>query len=168
MRLLLLSFFSLFAGIYATPVALFSTQSAQINMTLALSITTSAGNNNQAESVIDMEKHTVRFSMKIKDFKFDNYFVESAFEDSYMEASKYPEANFQGKLKTPINLKIKTLQKIEVAGDLTMHGIKKTKSMVAHVTVVSPTQIKVTSDFVIKASEPVSYTHLTLPTNREV
>lgn len=135
------------------PNNIYSTNIAQIDMVLALSIATSAGNNKQATSAIDTEKHTVRFSMKIRDFKFDNYFVENAFEESYLEAAKYPEAVFQGKLKTPINLKAKTAQKIEVVGDLMMHGIKKSKTITATVTVVSASQIKVSSDFVVKASD---------------
>ncbi|TAE08133.1 MAG: YceI family protein [Bacteroidetes bacterium] len=133
--------------------AIFSTQSGQIKMTLALSIATSTGSNKQATSSIDTETHTVRFSMKIRDFAFDNYLVENAFEESYLEAGTYPEANFQGKLKTPISLKTKTPQKIEVVGDMTLHGVKKTKSFTANVTVISATQIKVTSDFMVKASD---------------
>ncbi len=132
---------------------IYSTSSAQVSMTLALSITTSAGSNKQAESSIDMDKQMVKFSLKIRDFKFDNSFVENAFEESYMEAGSYPEAVFQGKLKNPINLKSKSAQKIDIVGDLMMHGVKKTKTITAHITVISATQIKVVSDFVVKASD---------------
>lgn len=134
-------------------LALYSTQEGQIKMTLALSIVTSTGKNLQAKSTIDTQTNAVRFSMQIKDFKFDNSFVENAFEDSYLEAAKYPEAVFEGKLKKAIDWNKKTVQEVEIAGNLTLHGNKKPKTITAKVMVVSASQVKVTSNFLVKASE---------------
>ena len=143
-----------YTGMATRPkAAVFSTSTAHIKMTLALAVATSVGNNKQTNSTVDTDAQTVKFSMKIREFAFDNSLIENAFEESYMEAGKYPDATFSGKLKTSISLKSKTPQKVEVAGDLTLHGIKKPKTFTATVTMVSPTQMKVTSDFTIKASE---------------
>lgn len=133
--------------------ALYSTNQGQIKMTLALSVTTSTGSNQQAKSTIDTETNSVRFSMKIREFSFDNYFVENAFEENYLEAGTYPEATFEGKFKTAIDWKTKTAQKIDVTGNMTLHGVKKQKTFVAHVTVISATEVKVVSDFVVRAAD---------------
>lgn len=133
--------------------ATYSTNQGQIKMTLALAITTSTGNNQQAKSTINTETNKVSFSIKIRDFSFDNYFVESAFKDSYLEASTYPEATFEGKFKTSIDWNNKNTQKVTVEGNMLLHGVKKPKTFTAQVTVISATQVKVTSDFNIKASD---------------
>ncbi len=131
----------------------YSTTQGQIKMTLALAVTNSTGINKKAKSTLNVEANTVKFSMQIRDFGFDNYLVENAFEESYLEASKYPEASFEGKFKTAINWKIKTVQKIDVTGHLTLHGVKKARNFTANVSVLSATQVKVASDFVITAKD---------------
>ena len=156
MRVLFLGFFvslAFLCVVCINPTNIYSTNNAQIKMTLALSIATSTGSNDVAQSTVDLKNNTVSFSMKVRDFKFDNFIVENSFEESYLEAANYPQASFQGKLKTPINMNTKTVQKIDVSGDLMMHGVKKSRIISADITVLSNNEIKVASTFWVKASD---------------
>ena len=66
----------------------------------------------------------------------------------FFDVKKHPRAVYKGRLQSPVD-GVPT----QLVGELTLHGV------------TLPLTLKVHS---LKCIQPVSYTHLTLPTNREV
>ena len=137
----------------STNAKIYSTQTGQVKITLALAIMNAVGTNNQTISSVDANTKEVKLNMKIKDFKFTARMVDRAFKNDYMEVDQYPEASFVGKLKTAINFKSKTLQKIIAEGTLTMHGVSQPKNVTLSITPISNSELKMTTNITINASK---------------
>ena len=69
----------------------------------------------------------------IKAFKFKVPLMEEHFNENYIESSKFPKANFKGKVLNFDASKLSSTKTIfDLEGDLTIHGItKKVKSKIS-------------------------------------
>lgn len=83
--------------------------------------------NNQVASVIDTKNGSIAFNVIIKSFKFEKALMEEHFNENYIESSKFPKSTFVGKFSDFdfANFKVNGSYKVTVAGDLTIHGVKK-------------------------------------------
>jgi polyisoprenoid-binding protein YceI len=84
--------------------------------------------NNEAVSFLDAAKGEFRFQTLIKGFRFPKASMEQHFNSSsYMDSDQFPKSEFKGSIKNPtaVNFKKDGTYKVEVEGDLTMHGVTK-------------------------------------------
>ncbi len=140
----------------------YHTQKGEVDLHFDLMVGKMKANTNQASSSLDIKSEAVIFNMKVASFEFDNSIIEQQFKDVYMEADKYPQTSFVGKIKKGINFNSKSVQHVEVEGVLAMHGISKKRTISASITVLEGNRLHVKSEFTVLASEhdiniPVSF-----------
>ncbi len=110
--------------------------------------------NNKASIVYDPASGAIEIASVIKGFVFENAFMGEHFNETYMESTKFPKANFKGKLENPsaVNVTKAGTYKAKVVGELTMHGVTKPVSTDATF-VVGGGKIDTDAKFNIKASD---------------
>ncbi len=93
--------------------------------------------NQQVVSIFDLENRSIQFTMLIKSFEFEKKLMQEHFNENYMESDEYPKAIFSGNLTKFENLDLKKIgvYPVEVAGDLTIHGVTKKISVPGTITV---------------------------------
>jgi polyisoprenoid-binding protein YceI len=81
--------------------------------------------NNQMNAALDFSTGTISFRVLIKSFVFEKALMQEHFNENYMESDKYPTSLFSGKIKDfeKIDLTKNGVHKVEVSGDLTIHGV---------------------------------------------
>jgi len=89
--------------------------------------------NHQASSVFDIETGEIAVSAQMKGFEFEKALMQEHFNENYVESEKFPATTFKGKLKNYDKSSFKTNQeyKIEIEGDLTLHGETKKINSIA-------------------------------------
>lgn len=140
----------------------YHTQKGEVDLHFDLMVGKMKANTNQASSSLDIKSEAVIFNMKVATFEFDNSIIEQQFKQVYMEADKYPQTSFVGKIRKGINFKSRAVQHVDVEGTLAMHGISKKRTIPALVTIMNDNKIHVKSEFTVLASEhdiniPVSF-----------
>jgi hypothetical protein len=82
--------------------------------------------NNEVSSRI-ADNGQLTFSLLMKGFKFKLAEMQEHFNDQYVESNKYPRADFKGNIVNlaAVNFAKDGSYKINVKGDLTMHGVTK-------------------------------------------
>jgi polyisoprenoid-binding protein YceI len=80
--------------------------------------------NQQAYGVIDLSKKQLAFTVLIKGFTFKKELMQTHFNENYAESDKYPKASFTGTYSGEIS-RTGELTNVQVAGTLTLHGVKK-------------------------------------------
>jgi polyisoprenoid-binding protein YceI len=96
--------------------------------------------NNEVVSFIDAAKKEFRFQVLIKGFKFPKASMQEHFNGpDYMESDKFPKAEFKGMINaaSAIDFKKDGTYKVEVEGQMTMHGVTKTLKVPGTITVKS-------------------------------
>lgn len=91
----------------------------------------------EVTSVFNTQTGELVVSMPIKSFQFSKKLMQEHFNENYMESDKYPKADFRGKI---LDLKSFDFSKdgtyvVVVAGELTIHGVKKSRTIDASFTV---------------------------------
>lgn len=82
---------------------------------------------NTATCVLDAATGDIQWSVLVKGFHMEQALMEEHFNENYMESSKFPKADFKGKIEnmSAVNLKTDGTYTVKVKGDLTMHGVTK-------------------------------------------
>jgi YceI-like domain len=82
-------------------------------------------NNNEVFSMIDQQKNEVAFQVLNNGFKFEKALMQEHFNENYMESTKFPKSSFQGTITDPskVNFNKDGTYNVNVAGNLTMHGV---------------------------------------------
>ena len=107
--------------------------------------------NTSSKPILNIASNSIAIKITIKGFTFEKKLMEEHFNEKYMESDKYPYATFSGKINETVDYSKDGSYKVTTTGKLNIHNVEKERTLDGVVT--------------IKA---VSYTHLTLPTNREV
>jgi YceI-like domain len=81
--------------------------------------------NHQAYAVIDIAKKNLAFTLLIKGFIFPKELMQVHFNENYIESDKYPKASLNGTYSGDVILTKDEVFKINVSGDLTLHGVTK-------------------------------------------
>lgn len=131
---------------------IYSTHKGKVTMFLNSTLAPIQAINNDVTSAFNSKTSEVSFMIPIKKFKFSNPVMQQPFNETYLEASKYPHSTFKGKVKEPINFKISSPQKVTVVGYLKMHGVKKNRSIPATI-VVQGNKISCFSRFQINTKD---------------
>jgi hypothetical protein len=87
--------------------------------------------NIKSVSFFDSKTGDIRWSIPINSFKFKNALMEEHFNENYLESEKYPKAEYVGKIMNPETYDFSKPNTfvVKVQGELTMHGIKKSKTI---------------------------------------
>ncbi len=94
----------------------------------------------------------IQIRISIQTFKFKNALMEENFNEIYLESSKYPNAEFKGKINETFDQTKEQENKVTVTGILDMHGVKKEVTMNGTITKVG-NEFKIESKFQIKVAD---------------
>jgi polyisoprenoid-binding protein YceI len=106
-----------------------------------------------ALAVINLEKNSIDFSLKIADFIFPNKLMRNHFNDKYMESLKLPKAAFTGTFDTLVVLNNGQTKTVEVNGTLTIKGVSKKITTTAQLTKNAAGQLQAQANFSILLSD---------------
>jgi hypothetical protein len=96
--------------------------------------------NNESGAVLDAKSGDLVFQVPIKSFKFKKDLMQTHFNENYMESSKYPRAEFRGKIAGGgMDLSKDGSYNTNVTGKLTIHGITHDVSVPGTITVKART-----------------------------
>lgn len=132
------------------------TKSGKINFdaTSASSPEKIEGVNRTATCVIDAQTGAIQFAVLMKGFEFERALMEEHFNENYVESTKFPKAEFKGKLKDieNVNLSKDGTYTVKVKGDLTLHGQTKEVEAEAKL-IVQGGKISATAEFNVKLAD---------------
>ncbi len=78
-----------------------------------------------ATIVLQSTTNDFQVRIPIQSFKFKNGLMEEHFNENYMESDKFPNAEFKGKIIDQIDYKRDGETKVNVLGNMTIHGVTK-------------------------------------------
>ena len=81
--------------------------------------------NKQVFAIIDMSKKQIAVSMLMKGFIFKKDLMQIHFNENYVESDKFPKAVFVGDLLITQPLSATGVNKVNISGKLTIHGITR-------------------------------------------
>ena len=93
------------------------------------------GKSAAGRSVIDTKSGNIIFKVRNNSFQFKKKLMQEHFNENYMESDKYPESEFKGTIKDPVNLTVDGTYKATVEGNLNVHGVTKAYRTQADLTV---------------------------------
>lgn len=120
----------LLIGVFTTSAQdLFFTKTAKVNFdcTPTNPVEKIDAVNNEATSFLNKAAGDLVFAVLVKSFRFEKALMEEHFNENYMESSKFPKADFKGKI---INISSVNFNKdgdypVKATGNFTLHGITK-------------------------------------------
>lgn len=104
---------------------------------------------NELQGIIDHEALTFAFAVPITSFKgFNNGLQQQHFYENYLEATKYPEATFSGKIIEFIDLTTPGTYHVRAKGQLLIHG--RAQERIIKIDLISDgLEIKANAQFII-------------------
>src|SRR5215203_6655503 len=81
--------------------------------------------NKQVYAGIDVGQKKLAFNLLVKGFSFTKKLMQDHFNENYIESDKYPNARFSGTYTGDVNVTRNGIYKVQVQGDLTLHGVSK-------------------------------------------
>jgi hypothetical protein len=81
--------------------------------------------NKGAVIILNAGTNNLQMRISIQNFKFKNALMEEHFNENYLESTKYPNAEFKGKINEVVDYTQDGENKVTVTGTLDMHGVKK-------------------------------------------
>ncbi len=83
--------------------------------------------NKSATMVLDTKTGDMQFLVLMKGFEFSRALMQEHFNENYVESTKFPKAEFKGKIVANETVKytVDGAYKVKVKGKLTMHGVTK-------------------------------------------
>ena len=113
------------------------TKNGRISFFSKTSLENISADNNQVISVLNIEKGILQFSVLNNAFHFPKAKMEEDFNENYIESNKYPKSTFKGNITDIGN--INSLKdgsyKVNVKGDLMVHGVSKNITVPAAITI---------------------------------
>ena len=104
---------------------------------------------NELKGTIDISKRTFSFTLPLTSFQgFFNSTQKKHFCEKFVEAPKFPDAVFKGKIIEDIDLSVPGIYTVRGKGILTLHGVEKERIIDAQVT-VKEGQVSIESKFPI-------------------
>lgn len=108
--------------------------------------------NKQVYAFIDTGKKMLAFNLLVKGFSFTKRLMQDHFNENYLESDKYPNARFSGSYNGDVDLMKNEIYKVQVEGNLTLHGVSKALTIPATIEVKDGKLIGV-SDFKLTPSD---------------
>src|SRR5215203_1247375 len=108
--------------------------------------------NKQVYAVIDAGKKMLAFNLLVKGFSFTKNLMQDHFNENYIESDKYPNARFSGNYTGDVDPLKNGIYKVQVQGDLTLHGVTKPLNVPATIEVTDGKLLGI-SDFKLTPSD---------------
>ena len=110
--------------------------------------------NKEATSFLNTKSGDIVFAVLIKSFRFEKALMEEHFNENYMESTKFPKADFKGKIANlaDVDFSKDGTYKAKVSGNLTMHGVTQPATADGIITVKGG-KISANSKFKVKLSD---------------
>jgi hypothetical protein len=133
----------------------FGTRTGDVSFFSETPVENIAAVNHKASCVLDVDKGEVEVSMLMKAFEFEKAKMQEDFNESYVESDTYPKCTMKGKVKgiTPAELKKGGVHKVQVDGEITLHGVTKPMVLDAEINVDPQGAMTVTSAFILKPED---------------
>ncbi|MBK6966366.1 MAG: YceI family protein [Bacteroidales bacterium] len=91
---------------------------------------------NQLKGVIDITGRSFSFSVNNRSFKgFNSQLQQEHFYENYIEAGKYPQSTFKGKIIEQVDLSVDGDYQVRAKGVLNIHGIDQERIIKADIKV---------------------------------
>ncbi|HAS41199.1 MAG TPA: hypothetical protein DCS93_12010 [Microscillaceae bacterium] len=132
---------------------LYKTKNSKVTLFLNSTLQPIKATNNAVTSTFNPQTKIVSFLIPMKQFQFNNPILQQPFNETYLEASKYPLSKFEGMVKEPIDFNKTTPQKVTVVGYLNMHGVRKKRVIPAIIVVKDNEVITCKSGFDINTDD---------------
>ncbi|HEY9176186.1 MAG TPA: YceI family protein [Flavipsychrobacter sp.] len=83
--------------------------------------------NNETAAVLNAATGDFVFQVPIKSFRFEKALMQEHFNENYMESSKYPKAEYKGKITDidKVNFSKNGSYNVTTKGKLTVHGVTR-------------------------------------------
>jgi polyisoprenoid-binding protein YceI len=146
----------LFLNAYFIKAQVYATRNGFIGFYSKTSLEDIKAENKQVYAVIDAGKKNLGFNLLVKGFSFHKKLMQDHFNEEYIESDKYPKARFIGSYTGDVDITKNGIYKVQVQGDLTLHGVTKAINVPATIEVkdgklTGRSEFKLTpSDFNIK------------------
>ena len=103
------------------------TKNGSISFFSKASLENISADNNQVISVLNIEMGAIQFSVLNNAFQFPKAKMQEDFDENYIESNKYPKSTFKGNISdiSSISSLKDGSYKVNVKGDLTMHGVSR-------------------------------------------
>lgn len=103
--------------------------------------------------LIDLSKNNFSFSVNMNSFKgFNSPLQKVHFSENYVEAEKYPQSSFKGKIIEDVDFAKNGVYPLRAKGMFTIHGISQERIIKATITVTNNT-ISIQSKFAVLLSD---------------
>lgn len=109
-------------------------------------------NNTSTQGVIISGKNKFLVRVPIQAFSFKRRLQQTHFNENYMESHKYPNAIFRGLIEGDYSLTKDGVYKVQAKGSLTIHGVKRDRTIPATITVKSG-QASFSANFTVKPAD---------------
>jgi hypothetical protein len=151
-----LVFASVLLGLVVTAGAQdkFYTKTGKITFTSKAPLEDIDGVNKTASALLDSRTGTLQFAVLMKGFEFQRALMQEHFNDSYVESSKYPKAEFKGLIvnNNSVNYAKDGTYPVKVKGLLSMHGVTRNIEVPATIAVTNG-KLDATSTFTVLLSD---------------
>jgi hypothetical protein len=117
------------------------------------SIESFAAKSSIGNSALNIKTGKLIFKISIKSFNFSNTLMQEHFNETYMESEKYPVASFEGKIVDLPDMKKPGEYSLKVKGVFSIHGVEKTKEIIANFIIENETVIESNAYFKLRPSE---------------
>jgi polyisoprenoid-binding protein YceI len=107
---------------------------------------------NTGVSALNLSSETIYFKVPMRSFEFKKSLMQEHFNENYMESSKYPFAEFNGKIIEQVDLTKDGTYPVIVQGELNIHGVKKNYNVKAELKVKGG-EISANSTFPVKLAD---------------
>ena len=117
----------LFSALFFTQISAqnqFIARQGQVSFFSYASVENIEAKNNQALSILDLEKKEIAVSMLMRAFVFKKNLMHEHFNESYIESDVFPKATFEGKIIDFDPLASGVQTKL-IKGTITIRGISK-------------------------------------------
>ncbi|OJJ16304.1 hypothetical protein BKI52_33975 [marine bacterium AO1-C] len=132
---------------------IYSTKNSKVTLFLNSTLQPIKATNTAVKSTFNSQTKMVSFLIPVKQFQFNNPILQQPFNETYLEASKYPLSKFEGMVKEPIDFNKTSPQKVTVIGYLNMHGVRKKRIIPATIVVKNRQVITCQSSFDINTND---------------
>jgi hypothetical protein len=130
----------------------FFTKNAEVSFHSSTPMEDVDATTNQATTFLDRQTGEIVMAILVNSFHFKRALMEEHFNENYMESTKFPKANFSGKITSPIDWNSSKEVEVDVQGKLTLHGITKDISAKAKL-IPGKDKITGTSKFSVKPED---------------
>jgi polyisoprenoid-binding protein YceI len=152
-KIILLLWIAICCDCYVGKAQIFLTQAAQVSFFSSTPMENIDATNSKVSSLINTSTDSIFVKIKNSAFVFKSSLMQDHFNENYMETSKYPFANFRGKINGEVNYKREGSYKVTANGKMSIHGVEKMVTLNGTI-VVKGTDIILDSEIIIK---PVDY-----------